>query len=166
MAIRDNLTGIYNRQYFQKVMQSLDPKQESFALIMADINNLKHINDNVGHLAGDIIIKAAAKVLEKSIRRTDRLFRYGGDEFVIIMPGCSEEDVKKVLQRIKNNMVAWKAPKPGLKLTLSVGYAMSSAGKSINEILTLADKNMYIQKKMYNWSLTSQNEKPLQFNGL
>lgn len=130
-------------------MQSLDPKQESFALIMADINNLKYINDNAGHLAGDIIIKAAAKVLEKSIRQTDRLFRYGGDEFVIIMPGCSEEDVKKVLQRIKNNMVAWKASKPGLELTLSVGYTMSSAGKSINEILALADENMYIQKKKY-----------------
>ncbi|KZL92041.1 diguanylate cyclase [Clostridium magnum] len=153
-AIKDNLTGIYNRQYLQRIIESLNPDLNSFAVIMIDINNLKYINDTFGHLYGDLLIKTTAQILKRSIRKNDYVFRYGGDEFIILALSCSEKDVKSIIRRINNNIIfIWNKREKDIKLTMSIGYSISSKGISINTIIKTADENMYIEKeKFHNYS--------------
>jgi diguanylate cyclase (GGDEF)-like protein len=146
MAIRDNLTGIYNRQYFQKKLETLDTDNQTFTFIMSDIDGLKYVNDNLSHIMGDWLIMKAAEVIKKSIRSTDLAFRYGGDEFVILMYNAQTKDVENILKRINNNIARCESLKEGIKLSMSLGYAMSSHLAKIGDTLLLADKNMYLHK--------------------
>lgn len=143
-AIRDNLTQLYNRQYFQRKIRMLNNRR--YAFIVIDVNCLKDINDQMGHLAGDMVIKTTARVLKKSIRRHDYAFRYGGDEFVILLLDCGEDDVRKVVKRIQDNALE-ENPVPGFGLSLSIGYEMSSRNLSTKQVLRAADEKMYADKQ-------------------
>lgn len=146
-AIKDNLTGIYNRQYLQRVVSSLNPDLDSFGIIIIDINSLKCMNDTFGHLYGDLVIKTTAQILKRSIRKSDYVFRYGGDEFIILAIDSSEEDIKTIIKRINNNIIhIWNKSQRNVELTMSIGYAMSLKGMPINSIIKIADENMYIEK--------------------
>ncbi len=150
-AIKDNLTGIYNRQHLQTVINSLNPDLDVFGIIIIDINSLKYINDTFGHLYGDLVIKTTAQILKKSIRKNDYVFRYGGDEFMILMVNCSKNDITKIIKRIHNNIIdMWNKTQTNFELTMSIGYSISSKSMPINEIIKIADENMYIQKNKFN----------------
>ncbi|MDQ0285300.1 diguanylate cyclase (GGDEF)-like protein/putative nucleotidyltransferase with HDIG domain/PAS domain S-box-containing protein [Desulfofundulus luciae] len=148
LAMKDQLTRVYNRQYLNLIKNNLNV-QSKFALIVVDIDRLKYINDNFGHQMGDLIIKGTADILKQSIRQSDWIIRMGGDEFLIIVTDCNEAEVLKIINRIKGKVAAWEHPIAGLSLSVSVGYAMSKRGLSFDEIFTLADNNMYEQKRGY-----------------
>lgn len=147
LAMKDQLTGVYNRQYLSLIKNNLNV-QGKFALIVVDIDRLKYVNDNFGHQMGDLVIKGTADILKQSIRQSDWIIRMGGDEFLIIVTDCNEAEVQKIISRIKDKVEAWEHPIPGLRLSVSLGYAMSRRGLSFDEIFTLADNNMYEHKRV------------------
>ena len=105
MVTKDSLTSLYNRRYFdlrliEETSRSDKDKQE-LSLIMIDFDNFKHINDSYGHQTGDKLLQEVAAIIKTSLRRSDIVFRYGGDEFAALLPGC---EINKAVQ-IANNLV-------------------------------------------------------------
>ncbi len=138
---RDPLTGLLNRQAFYSDI-STDPEDIS-ALVSIDMNGLKTINDNEGHLAGDKAISTIASCFLKATKRRQLVYRIGGDEFVIVCRKISEDDVIKLAKRIHELVNA-------TQYSCSVGYSYSYDGKkSIDELLSESDANMYYEKQLY-----------------
>ena len=138
----DLLTGLYNRNKLNNVMNEiLDSRDALTSLIFLDINGLKKVNDEQGHIAGDILIKRAANVLISVFHNND-IYRVGGDEFVIILRDVEKEKIDKYIDNIhrkaKQNDVSF-----------AVGYAMSNNAKDIEKLLTEADAKMYEDKRKF-----------------
>ena len=104
MSYRDKLTGLYNRAYFDEKLKELNNK-EFFPLsfVMGDLNGLKVINDAIGHLEGDKILNQISRVIKNSCRKDDLIFRWGGDEFCILLPKTTEEEAEAICNRIRKN---------------------------------------------------------------
>ena len=104
-AFKDSLTGLYNRRYFnQEVPREIERFRRfgiPFSLLMLDLDRFKHFNDNFGHLAGDEALKTVAEVLSNSARIYDRIVRYGGEEFAIILPQASRKEALVSAERIR-----------------------------------------------------------------
>jgi len=154
-ATIDQLTGLYNRQYFDHVLEMEKEKtrliQVPLSLIMADVNRLKYINDNFGHEFGDYIIKEAATILKKSVRKGELVFRFGGDEMVILLPASDYETTGKVVRRIKANAEKWnRQNKDGrLFLHMSIGWYTATDAESLEKLVCMADREMYRDKEEY-----------------
>ncbi len=156
MAIMDGLTDLYNRQYFDQILNQaitqVKRKNSFLTIIMVDVNDLKFINDYFGHVMGDYVIKAAASVLQRSVRETDTVCRYGGDELVILLPNTSEEEAVIVHKRILENVAKWNEEEnkyPDIGLSLSIGCATAQGKDGLSDILTRADKKMYEDKRRH-----------------
>jgi diguanylate cyclase (GGDEF)-like protein len=146
-SITDELTGLYNRGYFyQKLKREMErAKRQGHALsiIMLDVDRFKEFNDRYGHLKGDALLRTGARVLQFSVREhVDCVFRYGGDEFVVILPETDEKMGQLIGDRIKVNFQ--DAVPHGL--TLSFGVAELSEGSDVEAFVNLADKRMYEEK--------------------
>lgn len=101
LSYHDHLTGLYNRRYFEEELKRMDGRRHyPLSIIIGDINSLKMINDAFGHLAGDSIIFATGKILKKFCRPSDVAARWGGDEFVLLLPNTDEEATKKIVERM------------------------------------------------------------------
>lgn len=146
LSYNDQLTGLYNRAYFDQELKRLNNKDElPLSMLVIDVNGLKMINDVYGHLAGDKLIKKAAEVLRSSLREGDVLARFGGDEFAIILPQTSKKNAEKIVKRIREE--SKKIDVEGNKLSFGIGLAVKSNSKQdIKEIFNKADKNMYEDK--------------------
>ncbi len=142
----DELTGLYNRKYFSRKIKNLDRyKQLPISIIMVDINGLKIINDTFGHDKGDEVLKKAAKILNSVIRDNDILVRYGGDEFVIVLPQTSNEIAHDVLERIEEKSRA--TINNELPVALGMGVSTkSNPAQDINKALKKADDSMLQDK--------------------
>ena len=137
----DPLTGLKNRRVLRKVIENLKGNEGVVAFL--DIDKFKRINDNFGHPIGDKCLVEIAKELKKAFRADDELFRYGGDEFLIIVPDLSVEQVKKRLDDLRMKM---ENKKFGVKLGFSYGLSKFDKNKSFDSVLNEADKNMYKSK--------------------
>lgn len=143
----DALTGAYNRRFLEDKMKSFSGVA-SIALI--DLDDLKLYNDTFGHSAGDAALKALVQITKKGIRCTDKLIRYGGDEFLLIMPNVSSSIFAEKLRTIQEHIHEADFPEfPGLKISASIGGAMLYNG-SIEEVVSRADKLMYYAKSYKN----------------
>lgn len=156
LALTDYLTGVYNRLYlteqFNFVLEKATRYNEHFCVAVFDIDDLKQINDTFGHLIGDQVIKEIANVLLRSIRRSDILARYGGDEFISINFMTNTADLVKKLniitEKIKNN--PWIAHDQKIAMSFSFGVAsFPEDGKTYNELLQVADRRMYEDKTQF-----------------
>jgi diguanylate cyclase (GGDEF)-like protein/PAS domain S-box-containing protein len=156
-AIHDSLTGLHNRYYLSQIVDREVKRSKrykhSIAFLMIDVNRFKEINDRYGHQVGDEVLKEVARSLRESVRDTDIVIRYGGDEFlVILLETDGEADVVK--QRIIENVTLHnkKDGKVEFPVTLSIGSAYVKPGdnKSVEETLNEADRRMYEDKKMHN----------------
>jgi len=155
-AIHDPLTGLYNRYYLYQVIsreKKLSKRyKHSIGFLIIDVNDLKEINDTYGHQTGDEVLIQISEILKKEARDTDIIVRYGGDEFIIMLPETGEE-VTVVKNRIITQMEEWNKMKNRFPFPLSfaIGEAhwSSDGKKSIDEVLAEADKKMYEHKKEY-----------------
>lgn len=148
-AYRDSLTGCYSRQYTQKIMDSMLEKGVPFAICFADLDGLKQVNDQYGHNAGDYYIITVAQRLEAACRKErDILIRYGGDEFLLLMPDTSVETVAKRMKRVNEQLKQLSGSKQRpFAMELSVGIAHSGGGKDGLSLIREADERMYENKK-------------------
>lgn len=149
LSLHDNLTGLYNMNYFNKKLEEIEAKKiNNLSIIMADLNGLKLVNDTMGHQYGDRLLKMFAVVLKKALRSTDICARIGGDEFVIIMENTNEEQTEMVVKRIQNEIENFNSSLDEKIFTLSValGYATLNKNKTIKEVIKEADDYMYKDK--------------------
>ncbi len=152
MATLDVLTGLHNRNYFEMVMPLEVEKVRRYggklSIAMIDIDKFKQINDTYGHLHGDGVLKECASILCRSIRSSDLLVRFGGDEFLIVMPetDCTEKDA--LIARINENISAWNSEyaSSDYRLSLSIGCAVLEEGRCLAEVIKEADDRMYRNK--------------------
>ncbi|WIF95364.1 GGDEF domain-containing response regulator [Caminicella sporogenes] len=155
MALIDQLTGLYNRHGFMNLAQhhiKLAKRKNKDLLIMyCDLDNLKYINDNYGHVEGDNIIKDTANILKSTFRESDVISRFGGDEFVVLAIDVSREVICKLIDRLEKNIREHnKNMKKPYKISMSIGVKVFNPNCSdeIEEILNEADRLMYKNKKL------------------
>ena len=146
---RDTLTPLFNRRYFLTAihhrMARFERHAERAAVVFVDVNQLKYINDNFGHAAGDFALMEIAKRLAESIRATDVAARIGGDEFGLILDQSSEKGARAQIERLAEVLSAEPANYDGQEVRLSAcfGVAMLQTGMSESDVLAAADRDMY-----------------------
>ncbi len=160
--VRDALTGVYNRRYFNEtIIQEIgraDRYGHHVSFIMGDIDGLKAINDGYGHLVGDQILQGVAEVLQKSVRAADVIIRYGGDEFLVVMPETRTEQAHAALVRFQDGFseeLAQRVQDGALSpdLPADLGFSMGVAcyepdtDVAVEEVLAQADAAMYQVKQ-------------------
>jgi diguanylate cyclase (GGDEF)-like protein len=151
MAERDPLTAVMNRHaFYSMVGDNRDEPKSSIggSVAVLDIDNLKPLNDTYGHQAGDAAIRAVAKAIRSVIRAEDLLFRWGGDEFLVILPHVHMDEARWRFQKLdhllqKTTLPAVKKPLP---ITLSIGISPFSSNVSLEKAIELADERMYAEK--------------------
>ncbi|PLV56192.1 sensor domain-containing diguanylate cyclase [Thermotoga sp. SG1] len=147
MAMRDSLTGAYTRHYFNEWIFShmawLRRNQKKSILVILDVDGLKMINDTYGHLMGDRALKEFVKILKDTVRESDLVFRYGGDEFLLVLTESSQENVHPVLERLKENLKRLDLP---FELSFSFGYEEIDGFIPIERALGKADDLLYKNK--------------------
>lgn len=154
LAILDHLTGLYQRRWFdeiaiKEVSQSRRHKTP-LALAMLDIDHFKQVNDNHGHKAGDAILVQLAQILRSTVRKEDTVFRYGGEEFIVLMPNTDNVSASRTCERIQHSIanVVFRHADGELVITVSIGVAElgEQYEPDINVLLETADKLLYQAK--------------------
>lgn len=139
-ANNDLLTGVFNRrggmQILQKAISMANRHNLPLTLCFLDLNGLKLVNDTKGHAEGDRFIERVADNIRGRIRESDTVFRFGGDEFVIVFPGCKSDEANKIISDIE-----------GVEKDFSYGVTEFKEGMMLDEFINLADKNMYLNKR-------------------
>lgn len=154
-AYLDLHTGLPNKSRCEEVLKNQDLSKGITCCIMIDLNNLKEVNDKLGHVEGDILIKQFGAILRKAIREEDFVGRYGGDEFVAVLQNVDEAVVKLVINRIEeeagkyNKRVRMNLEEGQAQISYAYGYAMSNniVNCSMEVLLNAADANMYDNKR-------------------
>jgi len=150
-ALRDPLTGLYNRRTFSNRIQDeilrANRKRLPLAILICDLDHFKAINDTMGHQVGDNVLRKVAKSIQESTRGTDLVFRWGGDEFVIVLPEATREGILSAADRIRTG-ISRIGNKPNSTLDLSIGVALyPEHGRDPDELISHADRALYIAKK-------------------
>ncbi len=151
LATTDSLTGIYNRFQILKLLkleiERANRYGKVFSVILFDIDNFKHINDNYGHQKGDYVLQRITEVFRKNIRKTDFFGRLGGEEFIIVTPEIDEhkayilaEKLRIILENLSFNDIG--------RITASFGVTQYEKGKSLNQLLKEADDALYLAKRL------------------
>lgn len=150
----DSLTGLYNRRGFitlaEHILGLARRLKKKLILLFIDLDNMKWINDNLGHNIGDMALKEIANILKKTFRENDLIARIGGDEFVVLGVVESEEDKEDIISRLNNKVDEFNKEKgKSFKLSISIGTVFYSPEESCNieKLLEKADKLMYEEKK-------------------
>lgn len=149
IAVKDELTGLYNRHflisYLEKEMRS---ELENMPMIMAimDLDHFKHVNDTWGHPLGDQQLKHTAGIILNAVRKTDLLIRFGGEEFLLILPRTSAEAAERVLEKVRTSVETNHHPVTG-RQTVSIGIAEYRKGESFSEWYRRADGALYHAKE-------------------
>ena len=151
LSIRDPLTNLYNRRYFNKRIEEEISRatrgRSRFALLLCDLDHFKNVNDTRSHQFGDKILKATGDAIQEATRDVDYVFRWGGDEFIVILLVDNREGIIDAGERIRERIVALGNEK-GFPLDLSIGVAsFPEHGEDSNQLIHLADRALYIAKK-------------------
>ena len=152
-AMHDALTGLPNRESYQQRIEQETHRIEryggSLSLMMCDIDLFKRINDNYGHLAGDKVLKIIARSLQSNLRDSDFIARFGGEEFIVLMPETSAEEAKFVADKLRKKIEEspFNFKKEPVQITISFGISEFSQGESLEEVFQRADKALYKAKE-------------------
>ncbi|MES0341951.1 MAG: diguanylate cyclase, partial [Candidatus Humimicrobiaceae bacterium] len=143
LSFHDELTGIYNRSYFEEELIRLNTKRQlPLSIIMGDVNGLKLVNDAFGHQHGDELLKRCARIFEESSRKDDIIARWGGDEFIILLPKTPMENALKIIERVNDRCKTSKLN--GIPISISLGAATKiSDSQEIGKVIKEAEDAMY-----------------------
>jgi diguanylate cyclase (GGDEF)-like protein len=158
---KDPLTGVLTRHLLDKIMSAqieiAKATESSCALLMMDLDNFKHINDTYGHLAGDLVIQNFADILKRTLRKSDFIFRFGGEEFLVLVPSSNAQDIQHVAQKILSEVRKKTVLTPQDQLityTVSIGVTtiepsnLSFVTKEVvNHYIGEADARLYLAKR-------------------
>jgi diguanylate cyclase (GGDEF)-like protein/putative nucleotidyltransferase with HDIG domain len=161
-AITDGLTGVKTHRYLMEALSSEWKRStranRPFALVLMDLDRFKFVNDFYGHLEGDVVLQRVGHILEQNCRRSDVVARYGGDEFVILMPETTVEQARQLASKLRG----WVASDPLLRdknITASFGIAgFPVHGSTPQELIQVADSSMYLSKHQGGNSVSSAEE--------
>lgn len=150
-AVRDELTGLYNRRYLHDALvRELQRSDTNVGVIVADVDNFKRYNDTWGHPGGDALLQQLARMMQRVLREEDVVCRFGGEEFVIIVPDATFELLHASAERLREESAEMHVRHDGSflgRITLSAGIAMSPLhGTSVEELIAAADRALYIAK--------------------
>lgn len=151
-AMHDALTGLPNRESYQQRLehevQRMNRNQGKLSLVIGDVDLFKRINDSYGHLAGDKVLKITSRLLQKHLRNTDFIARFGGEEFVILMPGTSAQKAKKIAEKLRKKVEEspFNFKKEPVQITISFGVGEFNLNESADDVFARADKALYKAK--------------------
>ncbi len=153
LSITDELTGLNNaRCFFKKLkleIERADRYSRPLSLIFVDIDDFKNYNDKYGHIEGDQVLRKIAQTIQSCIRGSDSAYRYGGDEFIGILPETQKQDATIVAERIRKTIKAHQflqKPDKAVTMTVSIGIAEYTPGEEKEAFVKRADTNMYAAK--------------------
>ena len=153
IAITDELTKTFTKRHFRQCIdQTFIEYQEyghKFALLMMDLDKFKQVNDTHGHVAGDAVLRQLGDIIRTSVRENDLVFRYGGEEFAVILPNTGEKGACYVAERIRatTEEAVFEEGTIDLKLTISIGIETCPQATSIHDLIVSADQALYTAKK-------------------
>jgi two-component system cell cycle response regulator len=154
MAITDALTGLHNRRYMESHLATLaeqaSTRGKPLALMMLDIDFFKSINDTYGHQAGDEVLRTIAQVLVAASREIDSIGRYGGEEFVVILPGTDQEGALRLAERVRSALEKYRLVFEGARIAISASFGAAmwpGDGKEPEALLGAADRALYASKQ-------------------
>ena len=153
LSIKDELTGLYNSRYFYSQLEGEVARSERYGspltLLLLDLDNFKSYNDTYGHLEGDRLLRNFGENIEKSVRKPDSAYRYGGDEFTVILPETEAQEALHVANRVKKEFEVQSSSinlEGKMFLTVSIGVTQYLKGEGISDFVSRTDKNMYTAK--------------------
>lgn len=153
MAVRDELTGLYNRRHMMELLASEHRRAERsgdiYCVCLIDIDYFKRINDTYGHGDGDTVLRTFAAVSQQCLRGTDNLARWGGEEFLLLLPQSTHSTAEVVLERIMKGleMTVFEGLPAELRVTISAGVAQYQRGSEIKDLIEQADQALYSAKR-------------------
>jgi two-component system, cell cycle response regulator len=153
-ASHDGLTGLWNRSAILEILlrelQRAERSKTPVGVILADADHFKLVNDSNGHAAGDRALRVIARQITGAIRPYDSAGRYGGEEFLIVAPGCTAAETFELAERIRNSIGSClEIPPAGdRRVTLSLGIVASESGSGAESLLQAADKALYEAKRL------------------
>src|SRR5215813_1336544 len=153
-AITDSLTGVYNTRFFHEVLGRETARADRYStplsLLMIDIDSFKLVNDTFGHVVGNKVLGHVAKTLQHTVRNTDFVFRCGGDEFGVVLPGTDLEGAmhvaEKILQKIQSAEILTSLGYSG-RVTVSIGISEYHRGSHFETLVAEADQALYMSKR-------------------
>jgi diguanylate cyclase (GGDEF)-like protein len=151
-SFTDPLTEIYNRHSLEdmagRFIGQARRSKKPLTLMMIDVDRFKQVNTRFGHLTGDVVLANTAALLKHSVRGSDAVFRYGGDEFLIILADTSCADARHVVDRVRAGLAEWNRAGhlERFELNMSIGVSEWSEGKTLEGLLDSADNEMYAAK--------------------
>ncbi|RQD70479.1 MAG: GGDEF domain-containing protein [Tindallia sp. MSAO_Bac2] len=161
---KDGLTGIYNKSAITMIVEQLvernREKGKGFSVALLDLDHFKMINDSYGHLAGDVILRELASILQSSVRNNDVCGRFGGEEFLIVFSDATPGEALRACERIRRKIAdtVFRANHHDIHITVTIGLAFSDSKNSAVDLLRKADSNLYTGKRMGRNRTISGNE--------
>jgi diguanylate cyclase (GGDEF)-like protein len=151
LAYVDGLTGIFNRRYFEmRILEEIERAarfEHPLALLMADIDHFKRLNDEFGHLLGDEVLRQVSSVLSQHSRKHDIVCRYGGEEFAVVLPEIGHEQALAAAERLRSIIAGWQFPGVPRTVTVSIGVAALRRGAMTrDDLVQAADTALYAAK--------------------
>jgi len=154
-AQHDPLTGLLNHGEILRILdqelQRADRQGTSLAVMMGDLDHFKKVNDTYGHIAGDVVLAEVSERMKNSLRLYDSIGRYGGEEFLLILPGCSRDEAVLIAERIMNsirgNPVVFQTQDIAVTISLGIAFNTSGADEKMLDIIQAADSAMYLAKQ-------------------
>lgn len=152
LATQDELTGLSNRRHVLALLKAEQARQQRterpLSIVLLDLDRFKRVNDRYGHQAGDVVLKGFADAARSTLRGSDVLSRWGGEEFLLMLPDTGAEEAERCVDRIRQGLarVTFDAVAPDLKITFSAGLGVSGAGESLEAAIERADQAMYRAK--------------------
>lgn len=165
LAMNDALTRVRNRRAMQDMldfeMRRVEKEVRDFSIILIDIDHFKRVNDTYGHDVGDIVLQWLASTLQSSMRVQDVVARWGGEEFLILLPDTLLEEAMEIAERLRSTIASFAVefPSGSLQITFSAGVSSSTTSRSVDKLYKVADQALYIAKQTRN-RVVSQEDIP------